>query len=149
MSLRLDDCPGIGPVLGHCSGRYRWPTQRPSDRGGISRPGLGSFRSSTPVGGKNRLGGISKQGDPLFARPCSWPVRSAVIRYGQDPWHQASALAQGIVGAGGQRRLPPSRLRQQDSRRMAWAMMVKGERLQGTLSPLRHKRDRARVTGVM
>src|SRR5258707_7444893 len=31
------------------------PTQRPSDRGGISQPGSGSCRSSTPVGARADL----------------------------------------------------------------------------------------------
>ena len=97
------------------------PTQRPSDRGGISRPGSGWCRS----GGKNRVGGISKQGD-RYLRGLFVAGALAVIRYAKihgtrhRPWLTALlarrptkvaaiALANKIA-------------------RMVWAMMARGER---------------------
>jgi len=63
------------------------------------------------------------------------------------PWHQASALAQGIVGAA-DTKVCRHRARHKIAR-MAWAMMVKGERYKEPCRPCGHKRDRAGLTGVM
>jgi transposase len=99
------------------------PIPEPSDQGAISLPGLGSFPNSTQVGGKERLGSISKQGDrylrSLFVAGAS--PSSAIPKIhgtGHRPWLTALlgrrptkvaaiALANKIA-------------------RMAWAMMAKG-----------------------
>ena len=47
-------------------------------------------------GGKERLGGISKQGD-RYLRSLFVAGALAVIRSRQDPWHRASALAHGVT----------------------------------------------------
>ena len=49
-------------------------------------------------GGKERLGSISKQGD-RYLRSLFVAGALAVIRYAKNPWHPASALAHGVVGA--------------------------------------------------
>ena len=62
ISMRPDECPGVGPVW-----RPLWllplQTPRPSDQDVTSRPGLGSFRSSTQA--RARTG--SARGDRAHA----------------------------------------------------------------------------------
>src|SRR5271156_4653975 len=99
--------------------------RRLSDQVGTSRPGLGWCRSRSSSGGKQRLGGISKQGD-RYLRSLFTAGALAVIRYakihgtGHRPWLTALlarrstkvaavALANKIA-------------------RMAWAMMARVER---------------------
>jgi len=113
MSLRLDDCPGIGPVLATALAAT------------VADPWIGIVPKQHSSGGKNRLGGISKQGD-RYLRGLFVAGALAVIRYAKihgtkhRPWLRALlarrptkvaaiALANKIA-------------------RMAWAMMAKGER---------------------
>src|SRR6266436_2959076 len=62
MSLRLDDCPGIGPVLATAlAATIADPKAFRSGRNFSAWIGIVPKQHSS--GGKNRLGGISKQGD--------------------------------------------------------------------------------------
>jgi len=124
MSLRLDDCPGIGPVLATAlAATIADPKAFRSGRNFSAWIGIVPKQHSS--GGKNRLGGISKQGD-RYLRGLFVAGALAVIRYAKihgtkhRPWLRALlarrptkvaaiALANKIA-------------------RMAWAMMVKGER---------------------
>src|SRR5258708_11337277 len=63
MSLRLDDCPGIGPVLATAlAATVADPKAFRSGRNFSAWIGLVPKQHSS--GGKNRLGGVSKQSDP-------------------------------------------------------------------------------------
>jgi transposase len=124
MSLRLDDCPGIGPVLATAlAATVADPKAFRSGRNFSAWIGIVPKQHSS--GGKNRLGGISKQGD-RYLRGLFVAGALAVIRYAKihgtkhRPWLTALlarrptkvaaiALANKIA-------------------RMAWAMMAKGER---------------------
>jgi transposase len=124
MSLRLDDCPGIGPVLATAlAATVADPKAFRSGRNFSAWIGIVPKQHSS--GGKNRLGGISKQGD-RYLRGLFVASALAVIRYAKihgtkhRPWLRALlarrptkvaaiALANKIA-------------------RMAWAMMAKGER---------------------
>ena len=124
MSLRLDDCPGIGPVLATAlAATIADPKAFRSGRNFSAWIGIVPKQHSS--GGKNRLGGISKQGD-RYLRGLFVAGALAVIRYAKihgtkhRPWLTALlgrrptkvaaiALANKIA-------------------RMAWAMMAKGER---------------------
>ena len=124
MSLRLDDCPGIGPVLATAlAATVADPRAFRSGRNFSAWIGIVPKQHSS--GGKNRLGGISKQGD-RYLRGLFVAGALAVIRYAKihgtkhRPWLRALlarrptkvaaiALANKIA-------------------RMAWAMMAKGER---------------------
>jgi transposase len=93
MSMRLDDCPGVGPALATALvATVADPKVFRSGRNFSAWIGLVPKQHSS--GGKDRLCSISKQGDRylrgLFAR------RHPLC---QNPWHQASALAHGVVGA--------------------------------------------------
>src|SRR6266576_2673945 len=124
MSLRLDDCPGVGPVLATAlAATVADPKAFRSARNFSAWIGLVPKQHSS--GGKNRLGSISKQGD-RYLRSLFVAGALAVIRYAKihgtkhRPWLTALlgrrptkvaaiALANKIA-------------------RMAWAMMAKGER---------------------
>ena len=124
MSLRLDDCPGVGPVLATAlAATVADPKAFRSARNFSAWIGLVPRQHSS--GGKNRLGSISKQGD-RYLRNLFVAGALAVIRYAKihgtkhRPWLTALlarrptkiaaiALANKIA-------------------RMAWAMMAKGER---------------------
>ena len=124
MSLRLDDCPGIGPVLATAlAATVADPKAFRSGRNFSAWIGIVPKQHSS--GGKNRLGSISKQGD-RYLRGLFVAGALAVIRYAKihgtkhRPWLTALlarrptkvaaiALANKIA-------------------RMAWAMMAKGER---------------------
>jgi transposase len=97
MSMRLDEVPGVGPVLATAVvATVADPKAFRSVRNFSAWIGIVPKQYSS--GGKNRLGGISKQGDALSARP----VRGRRARRNplrQDPWHQTSALAHGLAGA--------------------------------------------------
>src|SRR5437764_867921 len=73
------------------------PTQRRSDRGAISLPGLGSCQKHSS-GGKDRLGHISKQGD-RYLRSLFVAGALAVIRY-------AKSMAPNIGAGGVQKNVP-------------------------------------------
>ena len=86
------------------------PTKTPeqqSDRGGISQPGSGSCRSSTPVGARTGLAGSASKVTAICAA-CLWPVRSPLSA---TPRSMAPSIGPGSghCWRGGQRRLPPSR----------------------------------------
>jgi transposase len=124
MSLRLDDCPGIGPVLATAlAATVADPKAFRSGRNFSAWIGIVPKQHSS--GGKNRLGSISKQGD-RYLRGLFVAGALAIIRYAKihgtkhRPWLRALlarrptkvaaiALANKIA-------------------RMAWAMMAKGER---------------------
>jgi transposase len=124
MSLRLDDCPGVGPVLATAlAATVADPKAFRSGRNFSAWVGLVPKQRSS--GGKDRLGHISKQGD-RYLRSLFVAGALAVIRYAKihgtkhRPWLTALlarrptkiaaiALANKIA-------------------RMAWAMMARGER---------------------
>ena len=124
MSLRLDDCPGVGPVLATAlAATVADPKAFRSARNFSAWIGLVPKQHSS--GGKNRLGSISKQGD-RYLRSLFVAGALAVIRYAKihgtkhRPWLTALlarrptkiaaiALANKIA-------------------RMAWAMMARSER---------------------
>ena len=123
MSRRLDDCPGVGPALATAVvASVADPMAFKSGRNFSAWVGLVPKQRSS--GGKERLGGISKQGD-RYLRGLFVVGALAVIRYAKihgtkhRPWLAALlerrptkvaaiALANKIA-------------------RMVWAMMVKGE----------------------
>ena len=123
-SMRLDDCPGVGPMLATAVvATIADPKAFRSGRNFSAWIGLVPKQHSS--GGKDRLGSISKQGD-RYLRGLFVAGALAVIRYAKihgtkhRPWLTALlarrptkvaaiALANKIA-------------------RMVWAMMVKGER---------------------
>jgi transposase len=124
MSRRLDDCPGVGPALATAVvASVADPMAFKSGRNFSAWVGLVPKQRSS--GGKERLGGISKQGD-RYLRGLFVAGALAVIRYAKihgskhRPWLTALlarrstkvaavALANKIA-------------------RMVWAMMARGER---------------------
>jgi transposase len=124
ISLRLDDCPGVGPVLATAlAATVADPKAFRSARNFSAWIGLVPKQHSS--GGKNRLGSISKQGD-RYLRSLFVAGALAVIRYAKihgtkhRPWLTALlarrpakvaaiALANKIA-------------------RMAWAMIARDER---------------------
>jgi transposase len=73
-SRRLDDCPGVGPAL--ATALVATVADSKSFRSGRNFSAwIGLVPKQHSSGGKNRLGGISKQGD-RYLRACSWPARS-------------------------------------------------------------------------
>jgi transposase len=124
MSMRLDDCPGVGPALATALvATVADPKAFRSGRNFSAWIGLVPKQHSS--GGKDRLGSISKRGD-RYLRGLFVAGALAVIRYAKihgtkhRPWLTALlarrptkvaaiALANKIA-------------------RMAWAMMAKGER---------------------
>ena len=124
MSMRLDDCPGVGPALATALvATVADPRAFRSGRNFSAWIGLVPKQHSS--GGKDRLGSISKQGD-RYLRGLFVAGALAVIRYAKihgtkrRPWLTAllarrptkvAAIALAIKIA-----------------RMAWAMMAKGER---------------------
>ena len=124
MSLRLDECPGVGPVLATALvATVADPKVFRSGRNFSAWIGLVPKQHSS--GGKDRLGSISKQGD-RYLRSLFVVGALAVIRYAKihgtkhRPWLTALlarrptkiaaiALANKIA-------------------RMVWAMMARGER---------------------
>jgi len=124
MSMRLDEAPGVGPVL--ATAVVATVADPKSFRSGRNFSAwIGIVPKQHSSGGKNRLGNISKQGD-RYLRGLFVTGALAVIRYAKihgtkhRPWLTALlarrptkvaaiALANKIA-------------------RMVWAMMVKGER---------------------
>ena len=124
MSMRLDDCPGVGPALATALvATVADPRAFRSGRNFSAWIGIVPKQHSS--GGKERLGSISKQGN-RYLRGLFVAGALAVIRYAKihgtkhRPWLTALlarrhtkvaavALANKIA-------------------RMAWAMMIKGER---------------------
>ena len=97
MSLRLDDCPGIGPVLATAlAATVADPKAFRSGRNFSAWIGIVPKQHSS--GGREPAWRYQQARRPLFARPvCGRCARRYPLR--QDPWHQASALAEGIAGA--------------------------------------------------
>jgi transposase len=84
MSTRLDECPGVGPVLATALvATVADPKIFRSGRNFSAWIGLVPKQHSS--GGKNRLGGISKQG-PLLAQPVRYR-RARCHQIRQDSWH--------------------------------------------------------------
>ena len=124
MSLRLDDCPGVGPVLATALvGSVADPKTFRSGRNFSAWIGLVPKQHSS--GGKDRLGGISKQGD-RYLRGLFVAGALAVIRYAKihgtkhRPWLTALLARRPIKVA--------AIALANKIARMAWAMMARGER---------------------
>ena len=136
-SERLDQVPGVGPIMGAFGCQHCATLHLPVRSALLGLDWAGADEHST--GGKERLGPISKRGD-RYLRSLFTTGALAVIRYAKihgtrhRPWLTsllarrptkvaAIALANKIA-------------------RMAWAMMAKGER---SRNPLRLPRKRDRV----
>jgi len=125
-SKRLDEIPGVGPVLATALvGSVADPKAFRSARHFAAWIGLVPKQHSS--GGKDRLGGISKQGD-RYLRSLFTAGALAVIRYAKihgtkhRPW-LAALLARRPT------KVAAIALANKIAR-MAWAMMVRGERYQ-------------------
>jgi transposase len=123
-SRRLDDCPGIGPALATALvASVADPKAFRSGRDFSAWIGLVPKQHSS--GGKDRLGGISKQGD-RYLRCLFVAGALAVIRYAKlhgtthRPWLTALLARRPTKVA--------AIALANKMARMAWAMMVKGER---------------------
>jgi transposase len=123
-SRRLDNCPGVGPVLATALvATVADPKSFRSGRNFSAWIGLVPKQHSS--GGKNRLGSISKQGD-RYLRGLFVAGALAVIRYAKihgtkhRPW-LAALLARRPT------KVAAIALANKIAR-MAWAMMAKGER---------------------
>jgi transposase len=93
MSLRLDDCPGIGPVLATAlAATVADPKAFRSGRNFAAWIGIVPKQHSS--GAKNRRGGISKQGD-RYLRGLFVAGAVAILRYAKihgtkrRPWLRA------------------------------------------------------------
>ena len=121
-SKRLDDLPGVGPALATAL-VASVADPKAFRSGGTSRHGSGSCLNS--IGGREKLGSISKQGD-RYLRSLFTAGALAVIRYAKihgtkhRPW-LAALLAR-----------KPTKVAAialaNKMARMVWAMMAKGER---------------------
>src|SRR5271170_2581005 len=123
-SRRLDDIPGIGPVLATALvASVADPKVFRSGRDFSAWIGLVPKQNSS--GGKNRLGGISKRGD-RYLRSLFTTGALAVIRYAKihgtrhRPWLTALLARRPIMVA--------AIALANKIARMAWAIMAKGER---------------------
>jgi transposase len=124
MSLRLDECPGVGPVLATALvATVADPKVFRSGRNFSAWIGLVPKQHSS--GGKNRLGSISKQGD-RYLRSLFVVGAFAVIRYAKihgtkhRPWLTALLARRST-------KIAAIALANKIAR-MVWAMMAKGER---------------------
>ena len=124
VSMRLDECPGVGPVLATAVvATVADPKIFRSARNFSAWIGIVPKQHSS--GGKNRLGGISKRGD-RYLRFLFVAGALAVIRYAKihgtrhRPW-LAALLARRPT------KVAAIALANKIAR-MVWAMMVKGER---------------------
>jgi transposase len=124
MSLRLDECPGVGPVLATALvATVADPKVFRSGRNFSAWIGLVPKQHSS--GGKNRLGSISKQGD-RYLRSLFVVGAFAVIRYAKihgtkhRPWLTALLARRST-------KIATIALANKIAR-MVWAMMAKGER---------------------
>ena len=138
-SRRLDDIPGVGPALATALvATVADPRAFRSGRNFSAWIGLVPKQHSS--GGKDRLGSISKRGD-RYLRFLFVAGALAVIRYRQDPWRQAPALAHSIAGAAPHqdRRHRACQQDRPDGMGDRWprASTIRNP------SRLRHKRDRA------
>src|SRR6202050_3598381 len=124
MSMRLEEAPGIGPVL--ATALVATVGDPKSFRSGRNFSAwIGIVPKQHSSGGKNRLGNISKQGD-RYLRGLFVAGALAVIRYAKihgtkhRPWLTA-------LLAGRATKVAAIALANKIAR-MAWAMMAKGER---------------------
>ena len=124
MSMRLDEAPGVGPVLATAVvAAVADPKSFRSGRNFSAWIGLVPKQHSS--GGRNRLGSISKQGD-RYLRSLFVAGAFAVIRYAKlhgtkyRPW-LAALLARRPT------KVAAIALANKLAR-MAWAMMARGER---------------------
>lgn len=124
MSRRLEECPGVGPVL--ATAVVATVTDPKVFRSGRNFSAwIGIVPKQHSSGGKNRLGGISKRGD-RYLRFLFVAGALAVIRYAKihgtkhRPW-LAALLARRPT------KVAAIALANKVAR-MVWAMMVKGER---------------------
>ena len=107
MSRRLDEAPGVGPVLATAVvATVADPTV--SDQGATSRPGLGSCQNNTRVGARTGSVVSANEGTAICAA-CSWPARSpsSVMPRSMAP---SIGLGWRHCWPDGQPRSPPSRL---------------------------------------
>ena len=122
-SKRLDEIPGVGPALATALvASVADPKAFRSGRNFSAWIGLAPKQHSS--GGKDRLGSISKQGDrylrSLFTAGALAVIRYAKIHGSKQPW-LAALLARRPT------KVAAIALANKIAR-MAWAMMVKGER---------------------
>ena len=124
MSMRLDDCPGVGPALATALvATVADPKAFRSGRNFSAWIGLVPKQHSS--GGKDRLGSISKRGD-RYLRGLFVAGALAVIRYAKihgtkhRPWLTALLMRRPTKVA--------AIALANKIARMAWAMMAKGER---------------------
>src|SRR6202046_2129617 len=124
MSIRLDEAPGVGPVLATALvAAVADPKSFRSGRNVSAWIELVPKQHSS--GGKNRLGNISKQGD-RYLRGLFVAGALAVIRYAKihgtkhRPWLTALLARRPTTGA--------AIARANKLARMGWAMMARGER---------------------
>ena len=126
MSMKLDEAPGVGPVL--ATALVAAVADPKSFRSGRNFSAWIGFpcRGNTRVEARTDLGNISKQGD-RYLRGLFVAGALAVIRLRQDPWHQISALADGLLLARRPTKVAAIALANKIAR-MVWAMMARGER---------------------
>ena len=124
MSMRLDDCPGVGPAL--ATALVATVADAKAFRSGRNFSAwIGIVPKQHSSGGKDRLGSISKQGD-RYLRSLFVAGALAVIRYAKihgtkhRPW-LAALLARRPT------KVAAIALANKIAR-MAWAIMAKGER---------------------
>ena len=144
MSMRLDEAPGVGPVL--ATAVVATVADPKSFRSGRNFSAwIGIVPKQHSSGGKNRLGNISKQGD-RYLRGLFVAGALAVIRYAKVHGTKTSALAHGLAGAAADEGCC-YRARQQDR---ANGLGHDGQRraIQGTRRACGVRRSR-RTTGVM
>ena len=103
MSMRLEEAPGVGPVL--ATALVAAVADPKSFRSGRNFSAwIGMVPKQHSSGGKNRLGNISKQGDRYLRRPvCGRRAFCHPLR--QDPRHQTPAPASRPCWRGGRPRL--------------------------------------------
>src|SRR6476646_101511 len=124
MSLRLDDCPGVGPVLATALAATVADPKAFRSRRNFSA-WIGIVPKQHSSGGKDRLGNISKQGD-RYLRSLFMAGALAVIRYAKihgtthRPWLTALLARRPTKVA--------AIALANKMARMVWAMMTRGER---------------------
>ena len=123
-SRRLDDIPGVGPVLATALvASVADPKAFRSGRDFSAWIGLVPKQNSS--GGKDRLGNIKQTRRSLSGQPVHcWCARRHPLC--QNPWRQTSDSAHGVASATA-RKVAAIALANKIAR-MAWAMMAKGER---------------------